>query len=331
MYPSNHLEFPLYEYWFRQRTNFEIIRDLKLKAEYYRYLSIKYDEEYNRQISTGDIRDIHKLHDVDKEKIELPFVKCEDQKHQYVKDKILYRCVNCGQENTLEQCNISLPIDIIVKILRSDKSLFHLSRTTSKTIRNKSLTDILQYEMLKPIINNEYGFLREPTVFIQDESFYDCDQGGHYGKSNTYLILETYDKFGEFRTYPKYYYKSEWSRGHDEKNSTSTSDFGELDNHNLITGTQGYDQITYVDFISYYNVIVERLKYYECDKQTLALKLTLNKFDSYKDSSTIFMFMLIGTSIILGINIPSPINQFKTKELINLFKIPVRNHILNLK
>src|SRR6266481_2689090 len=53
------------------------------------------------------------------------------------------------------------PTEIIVKILRFDKSLYHLSRTVSKDIRNVSLIDILQHEILQPITSNEISTLEK--------------------------------------------------------------------------------------------------------------------------------------------------------------------------
>ena len=72
------------------------------------------------------------------------FRDCINEKHVFVRDILLYKCVNCGKENSLDKCDISLPLDILVKIFRTDKSLYYLSRMVSKEIRNGSLSYILQ-------------------------------------------------------------------------------------------------------------------------------------------------------------------------------------------
>jgi hypothetical protein len=61
-----------------------------------------------------------------------------------------------------------LPVDVIAKILRIDKSLYHLSRIVSKNIRNAALHDILQHEMLEPIHAIEIKNLEEPYTIIEN-------------------------------------------------------------------------------------------------------------------------------------------------------------------
>lgn len=51
--------------------------------------------------------------------------------------------------------NITLPDDILIKIFRSNKETYNLSRMVSKPIRNLSLSSILQHEILLPISKEE--------------------------------------------------------------------------------------------------------------------------------------------------------------------------------
>ena len=272
------------------RTEFEMIRDLKLKVLYYKQLSLKYEEECDKQLST---RKINSWYNVTQEKLELPFVKCVDVKHIYVKDKILYRCVNCGEENKLESCNILLPTDIIVSILRMDKSLFHLSRTVSKTIRNASLNDILQHEILLPIIKDELSILIEPFAIIENESFNDVDNGGYYGNTDIFVI-----SFNKNKSYPVYYYKGSYLHPHDGGEKTCSSEFGEITMQDRMKSTGKSKQDA--DFVSFYKIMVQRLNHYECNKQSIALSLTLDKFNkmSINKFRMEFMLFLVGTATV---------------------------------
>lgn len=232
--------------------------------------------------------------------------------------------------DAVNSCDTILPIDIIVYILRRRKSLFHLSRTVSKTIRNKSLNDIFQHELRNPISNTEISLLNEPYSILEDKKWFVPDQMGCYNRNEKCIIT-----FADDTCHPIYFHRCDaddalclgWGFGGIRLKELSYDQISSLD--------KLHKPKLDIDFVSYYKIILQRLQYYDCDKQKYALAMTLDKFDKMSNSEygsyrVNFLLILCGTANILGVTIPSPINQFDVSELITLLEQPVRTEIIKL-
>ena len=119
------------------------------------------------------------------------------------------------------------------------------------------------------------------------------------------------------RTHPVYPYRDSYNQFYDGDISMKTCN----------------ELMLHVDFISHYKIMLERLKYYECDKHKTALSLTLNKFNEMsndKNNRVYFALVLCGTSQILNLSVPFPVSNYTYDEIINLLQDDIREHIMKL-
>lgn len=85
--------------------------------------------------------------------LEYVFIPCSDIPHEFYEDNYGMRCINCGEYNTIEQLDITLPDEIMSKILRSNSKLLHASVATSKSIREYSIEHFIKNST---ILTREY-------------------------------------------------------------------------------------------------------------------------------------------------------------------------------
>ena len=307
----------------RPTTDFEIICYLKSKAEQHKQICILYEKEIERQLQTGSF---NYYVNTDINLPNVTFTSCND--HIYVKDKVLYKCINCAKEKILDQCNIQLPTEILVNIFRSDKLLFHLSRTVSKSIRNASLSDILQNEMLYPLTNSELDNLCDLNRYTRIEKHIESD--AHQGGYDEYMIMFA-TPCGNVNNNKILYYKGIIHQDYDGAVTTSQTAFSEITeiNYRIIKSISECQSHTYdVDFISFYHLMFNRLAHFTCDVKTIALSLTLKKFDKLKASiynKPYFLLHLYATAAVLSIEM-----SIKTKtieELIDIYEPQIREKL----
>ncbi len=248
------------------------------------------------------------------------------------------------------------PNEIIVKILRSNKQLHESSRILSKDIRNGSLNDILQYELLKPIIEQEkIPLYREnvnwsPFSIIETSSFCFFDDEGYsfnltgyvepkventkvemyYGRSkNRYDHYDCKEKYlPEYQNFHPVSWDYRGTAEMEEYDSVvyyqSCEDEGDKVSHEYI-----YD----VDFVSFYKLMLERLFCYDCDKRKIALSLTLSKFDKMvSDKCCVRVALyLYGTAIAASLDMSWKTTDWTYQEVIDILQEPVRDYLVNLK
>ena len=214
-----------------------------------------------------------------------------------------------------------LPFEILSKILRLDKKLFSLSRTVCKSIRNLSLYDILQHEMLYPLIEQEtweIGDLDNSTL-IENHIFEDIDD---YGRSLNCMryVIPFYDGSPTNTDNCLSYVSTLRDNNlYDRTITTSHSNFTTITYLEKINKEiSDYDEHTYdVDFLSYHYLMINRLSLYNCDKNKLAFSLMMNRFNemSKSDDKDYFLLLLYGTAIVGNIPIETPINIQTLNEL----------------
>lgn len=89
--------------------------------------------------------------------------------------------------------------------------------------------------------------------------------------------------------------------------------------------TSGIYKLTYklildVDFLSYYQIMLQRLQLYQCDKQLIAKNLTLAKFNNAKSSRIEHIMLLSSTVVLLNISLPKWENTIDYNKWISKFE-----------
>lgn len=92
--------------------------------------------------------------------------------------------------------------------------------------------------------------------------------------------------------------------------------------------SEGYKLTLSVDFLSYYRVILQRLKLYQCDRKLIAKRLTLNKFNNMKPSRIEYMMFLSATAVLLNICLPTWKDTLDYEEWISKFE-PIVEETIN--
>src|SRR5437868_3099071 len=286
------------------QSQFEVVQYLRSKSIYYKQLSLKYEEHIQKVLkngcySAGYGSPYNGSVDFFVSNIDIPditFVNCHDANHVWMKDLVLYRCINCGIERVLTEC-MPLPTDIVIKIFRMDASLFHLSRTTSKAIRNGSLYDIMQYELTYHISQSEILILNNPYCIIEKQIY----ENENYLERIYEVLLSVIPYINDIHLI--YYCKYQCYDPCDGRDKAFKYKFGCRSKHNKKELKAGnYDVVLDVDFISYYKIILQRLQYYDCDRKNLAKLLTLKKFDDISHQREFFALFLYGIAMMLNIH-----------------------------
>src|SRR5438477_9538333 len=99
----------MFSVWKSPQSQFEVIQYLKAKSIFFKQLSTKYDEHIQKILKDGCypsgygsmyggnidffVRDLGPP--------DITFVDCHESKHVWMKDIVLYRCINCGIERVL--------------------------------------------------------------------------------------------------------------------------------------------------------------------------------------------------------------------------------------
>ena len=217
-----------------------------------------------------------------------------------------------------------LPDELIVIILRSDKCLFHASRIVSKSIRNGSLSDILQHEIHYPLISNEIATLSQPFCFVEEYGSIDNDD---CQMTDIYIIPRTLllDKIQAIFYYKLWSYSDSYMDYYDNE-VPNLFQFSIISNETWMLLRLNTKPKLDIDFINYYYIILQRLQYYDCNRKSLARSLVLKKFDGLCENRDYFSLLLLSTMIILGITVTNDLGQ-----VITLSKDVIRNKILELK
>lgn len=121
-------------------NEYEIMLHKRRMAQKYKYLYNYFNDKSNLSIIEPQIEF-------------LGFTECNSSNstHEYYKvNSYTYRCIICGGDKPLD-INIEIPYDVLVKIFRSTKDLWYLSRSTCKTIREMSIPHMIKHEIMSPI------------------------------------------------------------------------------------------------------------------------------------------------------------------------------------
>ena len=121
----------------RGSSVYEIMLFKKRHARYHLKLSEFYSDPNILSLNTSSIC------------IDKSFIECSDNNHEYYDHYGKSICINCNGEKQLEP--VTIETEILVKILRYDKSLYYASRCISKGVRNASMPYIFQHELKRAI------------------------------------------------------------------------------------------------------------------------------------------------------------------------------------
>lgn len=159
-------------------TEYEIMLYKKKMAQYY----FKVYNYYNDiSIRTTDISNII-IEDIE-------YIECNNN-HLYYSHHEKYKCINCGKNKELEPITIDIPLDLILKILRSDKELWYTSRSLSTDIRKICVPFIIKNELYKIRFlelesYDKFFIFMEGINYKEDIKEYDehnlsvCESNGH--------------------------------------------------------------------------------------------------------------------------------------------------------
>lgn len=276
---------------------FDVIQYLRSKNIYHQQLSKKYEEREQSILKDKKYFLSFCYHDRLPFETQLPvitFKPCHNIEHIWMKHIITYRCINCGIERIITG-SVYLPLDILTKILRMSGDLFNISRTICKTIRNASLSDILQHEMTYPLKQKEISILSIPYCIIETISY-------EYSGSMETCIENHYYVRPHINGYHKgYYYKYQLHKENVYAVESIKSKFGH--GTKAIHKFNGCDIVLYVDFINYHKIILQRLSLYDCDRYFIAKSLLIKFFHEISNNLELFALFLCATACTLDIKI----------------------------